>query len=153
MHLYIPLDQVDHLNISHEEVKYSSQKQELSTTAWLLRGFLGSVQFEHLKFEEMLFRKSDDIPEPWRFRNVLSRIKSELKIDLIFMLTSTNATYPKPSQYAIAVFVLSGKHTDRTTLYLDSSGVAPIGHDQNKLSCRVLIGKSIFSHVTLSGDR
>jgi len=121
-----------------------------------LRGFLGNAQFEYFKFQNILSKESGDIPEPWRLRNVLSRIKSELKTDFIYLHIDE---YKWDILQTYAIFqscyrsFTNGLPNDISSLYLIVSGVTSVEKDERNFSSLRLSGKSIFNLVVLSGDR
>jgi len=133
-----------------------NEKQDLVTSTWLLRGFLGNAQFEYFKFQNILSKEPGDIPEPWRLRNVLIRIKSELKIDFIYLHIDE---YKWDILQTYAIFqscyrsFTNGLSNDASCLYLIVSGVTSVEKDERNFSSLRLSGKSIFNLVVLSGDR
>ena len=156
VHLFIPLQKSSRLAISPKDIEDVNESQDLVTSTWLLRGFLGNAQFEYFKFQNILSKEPGDIPEPWRLRNVLSRIKSELKIDFIYLhideykwdILQTYAMF----QSCYRSFT-NGLSNDVSSLYLNISGVTSVEKDELNFSSLRLSGKSIFNLVVLSGDR
>jgi len=156
VHLFIPLNQQDHLQVAAGDMKDNRPLQERVMVGWLLLGLLGRATFDALKFERILL-EFEEILQEWTLSAVLRRVKQELNVDLVFVHIDE---YKHDMAATFAMFKAcersysAGLLANSASLHLIVSGITTRETDgRNDIESLGISGNASVRRVVLSGVR